>query len=404
MKFCSSRRSFLKTAGAALAVSSIIKMPEAFAQGNRPRLKITDVRNVPLKTIKEVGVLDPAWALGSPWTVRIGGGSFLEIHTDQGLVGISNSVSEKDLPAIKEYLTGKDPFDAELHYTNLMSATGSTRGFPAVDIALWDLIGKACGQPLYKLWGGGKDKIVPYAAMVQVSTPEERARMATQLLDEGWKAMKLRLHSPTLKEDLQQAEAVRKAVGDKMDLLVDANQDHQVRLGIEWDFNRALETARGLQALNFYFLEDPLKRSDLKGNAELTRLMDMPIAGAENNRAFVEYTQDMKEDVYDFYNPEVNTLGIYGYRKVDAMVQMFGKKIVPHNGGMRFGLVTHMHLVAASAVSPFIEVLHDPPIGSYLHHFAIYSNPPMVGKDGYIPMPQGPGLGVEMNPDLIDRG
>ena len=91
MKFCQSRRSFLKTAGAALAISPISQVPKAFAQGNRPRLKITDIRNVPLRVVKEIGSLDPAWSLGSTWTVRIGGGSFLEIHTDQGLVGISNS-------------------------------------------------------------------------------------------------------------------------------------------------------------------------------------------------------------------------------------------------------------------------------------------------------------------------
>ncbi len=238
--------------------------------------------------------------------------------------------------------------------------------------------------------------------MVIVGTPEERADMATKLLDEGWKAIKLRFHAQTLKEDIRQAEAVRKAVGDKMAIMVDANQDHRVRMGIEWDFDRALETARALEPLDFFFLEDPLKRSDLKNNAELTRLSNVPIAGAENNRSFVEYREYLRGDVFDFYNPEVNTLGVSGYRKVDALVHVFDKKIVPHNGAMKFGLVAHMHLVAASAVSPYVEVLHDPPIGSYLHHFAIFSNPPMIDKDGYIPMPQGPGLGVEMNRDLIE--
>jgi len=398
------RRSFLKTAGAAMAMTQIPLLPEAYAQGNRPRLRITDVRNVSLRMAEEIGSLDPAWSLGSRWTVRIGGGSFMEIHTDQGLVGISNAVSEKYLPIIKEYLVGKDPFDAELHFTNLKTITESTRGFPAVDIALWDLIGKACNQPLYKLWGGGKDRIVPYASMVIVGTPEERADMATQLLAEGWKAIKLRFHAPTFEEDIRQAEAVRKAVGDKMAIMVDANQDHRVRMGIEWDLDRALKTARALEPLDFFFLEDALNRSDLEGNAELTRQSNVPIAGAENNRTFEEYRENLRRDVYDFYNPEVNTLGVYGYRKVDAMVHIFDKRIVPHNGAMTFGLVAHMHLVAASGVTPYVEVLHDPPIGSYLHHFAIFSNHPTVDKDGLITMPQTPGLGIEMNPDLVEKG
>jgi L-alanine-DL-glutamate epimerase-like enolase superfamily enzyme len=104
------------------------------------------------------------------------------------------------------------------------AAGSSYRGSAKVDIALWGLIGKACGQPLYKLWGGAKEKVPAYASLIQLSTPDERARVAGELVSQGWQAIKLRLHHPTLKVDIRTVEAVRTAVGDRVAIMVDANQ------------------------------------------------------------------------------------------------------------------------------------------------------------------------------------
>src|SRR5260370_29846724 len=101
---------------------------------------------------------------------------------------------------------------------------GRYNGGANVDIALWDLVGKACGQPIYKLLGGGRDKVGTYAAMVKLSTPEERANMAAELADQGWKAIKLRLHNPTFKADIAVVEAVRARIAEKMQIMTDANQ------------------------------------------------------------------------------------------------------------------------------------------------------------------------------------
>jgi L-alanine-DL-glutamate epimerase-like enolase superfamily enzyme len=110
-----------------------------------------------------------------------------------------------------------------------------------VELALWDLVGKAAGLPLYKLWGAHTDRVRAYASLVEVRSPERRAEDALRLLDAGYRAVKLRLHSPTLKEDIAQVEAVRRAVGDRMEIMVDANQAQEPgtpgsELSLAWDF------------------------------------------------------------------------------------------------------------------------------------------------------------------------
>ncbi len=118
-----------------------------------PRIKITDVRSRNLRVVKEMGELEPAWSVGTMSQFRIGGGAFVEIHTDQGISGIGQAVNPALIPDIRELLVGKDPFDVEQHAASLQYYVHGMpyRGVAGVDIALWDLIGKASGQLFYKL-------------------------------------------------------------------------------------------------------------------------------------------------------------------------------------------------------------------------------------------------------------
>jgi L-alanine-DL-glutamate epimerase-like enolase superfamily enzyme len=373
------------------------------------RIRITDVRLVRLRTVREAGVLEPAWNPGGQMRITVGGGSFTEIRTDQGLAGIGPGMAEELLPAVKAQLVGKDPFDIEEHSARLRYYARGTayRGSACADIALWDLIGKACGQPLYKLFGGGKERVTAYASMILLSTPEERARQAERLAGEGWKAIKLRLHHESVRGDIRTVEAVRKAVGDRMVIMADANQAQSGgnwQPGVLWDLRRAVETARELERLGCYWLEEPLPRYAFDQLAELNRRVDIPIAGGENNAGLHEFRQMLEQGVYDILQPECLVAeGITGLRKIGTMAELFGKRVVPHNGGRYIGVVAHLHLVAAWAHAPYLEVLHDPPVGDYRHAFAIFQNPPLVDKDGTIALPQAPGLGVEIDPGLIER-
>ena len=373
-----------------------------------PRLKITDVVSVPLRLVETVGEMEAAWNPGTMWSRTIGGGSFVEVHTDQGLIGIGPGVSPALIPAVKERLLGEDPFDVERHSHVLRYyASGLPyQGTAGIDIALWDLIGKASGQPLYKLWGGGRDKVVPYASLILLSTPEERAEMAVKLMEEGWKALKIRAHHQTLAEDIRLVETVREAVGDAMEIMVDGNQAQSSgtwQPGIQWDFRRAAETAKELEDLNCYWLEEPLPRFQFDRLAELNKIVEMPIAGGENNTGLHEFLWMCQEDVYDVLQPESMVLdGVTALRNIGALAELYGKQIVPHHGAGDLGVIAHLHLVASWKHAPFLELLHDPPIGDYRHAFSIMKEYPVV-ENGLISVPQGPGLGVEINSEFIDR-
>mgnify|MGYP001188170781 FL=1 len=373
----------------------------------KPRLKITDVRRVPFKKYQTIGEMEPAWDPGRSRPHDFGAESFVEVHTDQGLTGIGPSVDAKLIPDVKEYLLGEDPFDIERHAHVLRYyAWGAAyHGTAGVDIALWDLIGKATEQPLYKLWGGNKDRVIPYASMILLSSPEERAEMAIRLMEEGWKAIKIRIHHGTLTEDIRTVEMVRDAVGHNMTVMVDANQAESNgtwQPGVQWDYRRAVDTSQALQDLGVYWLEEPLPGFEFDKLAQLNSSVHMPIAGGEGLPGLHDFLRACKQDVYDILQPEILVLhGATAMRKIGTLAEFYGKQIVPHNGGGNLGVIAHLHLVASWQHAPFLEVLHDPPIGDYLHGFSVMENPPVVESEGFINVPKGPGLGVEIDRSLI---
>jgi D-galactarolactone cycloisomerase len=389
------RRNFLKTIPA-VAMMQAVKAA--------PRLKITDVRLIPLKVLRETGSMEAAWNPGVSTVRRVGGGTYLEIHTDQGLIGIGPAMDAAVLANTKAQLIGKDPFDIERMAGPLRYYVGG-RAVSSIEIALWDLVGKASQQPVYKLWGAQKDRVLAYASMIQLSTPEERARMALELKSEGWKAIKLRLHYQTLREDINLVAAVRKAVGDDMEIMTDANQAQSAtgwQPGIIWDFRRAVETARELEKLNVYWLEEPLRRYDFDGLAELNRLVEIPIVGGENNIGVHEYRIMLEKGVFDILQPDIMVAdGVTGFREIASLASAYKKRVVPHHGGGNLGTIAQLHCIASWPHAPWIEILHDPPIAAYTHGFALMEGAPLVDKDGYMNLPQDPGWGVSINKAML---
>jgi L-alanine-DL-glutamate epimerase-like enolase superfamily enzyme len=371
------------------------------------QLRITAIRLIGLKVVKQLGELEPAWDPGGHFPFQIGGGAFVEIQTDQGLTGIGPAVDASLMPVIKAKLTGQDPFAVEQHAATLRYYASGVpyRGSAGIDIALWDLIGKACGQPLYKLWGVSKDKVPAYASMMLLSNPQERAEIALRHQEAGWQAVKLRLHHETIQQDIATVAAVRDAVGDAIQIMVDANQAQSSanwQPGVRWDYRRAVETARELQQLNCYWLEEPLPRFYFEQLAALNRAVEIPIAGGENNTHIHEFVQMLQNNVYDILQPEcMVTQGITDLRKIAVLGEAYGKKVVPHHGGRGLATVAHLHLVASWAHAPYLELLHEPPVGDYSVGFSIFQDPPVLDGEGFIGVPQAPGLGVEINPDLI---
>jgi len=279
-----------------------------------------------------------------------------------------------------------------------------------VEIALWDLIGKAANQPLYKLWGGTRDRIVPYSSMFRLGPAAERADAALRLKAQGWKAIKLKSHYATLKEDVAQIEAVRYACGPDFIIATDANKagfsaSFQGTRGVPWTFKRALDTAREFERLDVYFLEEPLPRFDFERLAELNRLTSINLAGGEEQNPGVhEFRWLLEKGCFDIIQPEIDAQGPAVLQKVAVIAESMEKLIMPHLGDGRLSTVCDMHLVAAWPNAPLLEVGNEGPEGAYEHSYAVFEEPIALTNDGHFDLPQRPGLGVAIRKDLYEKG
>jgi L-alanine-DL-glutamate epimerase-like enolase superfamily enzyme len=408
------RRQFLQTITAAGAVPLLTDSP-AFAQAQRGagRIKIRDVKLQRLRVEKDWGTYEDY--MGGRRGGRTGGGAITEIYSDQGLVGIGPAVNPAAVQPLKEFLAGKDPFDVNRHMA-VLYAGGRESGVRlpggarpvGIEIALWDLIGKAANQPLYKLWGGTRDRIVPYSSMFRLGPAEARAETALQLKAQGWKAIKLKSHYATMKEDVAQIEAVRRACGPDFIITTDANKAgfsvaFEGARGVPWSFKRALDTAKEFERLDVFWLEEPLPRFDFDRLAELNRLTTVNLAGGEEQNPGVhEFRWLLEKGCFDVIQPEIDVQGPAVLQKVAVIAESMEKMIVPHLGDGRLSTVCDMHLVATWPNAPLLEVGNEVPEGAYEHGYAVFEKPIMLTKDGYFDLPQEPGLGVSIRKDLYD--
>lgn len=368
-------------------------------------MKITDIQVLQLDGPELARPMKPAWAPGSEW--RRWGGTIVKVFTDDGIVGIGSpgyAVSPLIESWIKPQLIGTDPFALEQH-ARIFRNAGTAWG---VEIALWDIIGKACGQPVYKLWGGMRDRMPAYASFIEVGSGQQRSDDVATVRAQGWRAAKLRIHDQTLKQDIAQVEAVRKTIGDDFTLMVDANQAQQPgtlqpEQGPVWHYERALHTARELQRLGVYWLEEPLGRYDFDNLTRLADSVDILIAGGENNVGLHEYRWLIDRNCYDVLQPEAmvgETLS--QIRKACAYAEMHQKLCAPHHGGGGLGFIAHLHLCAATPNCPYVEVFHDP-AGFNSDLFQWYLTEPVKvdTSDGCMALPQKPGFGVELDEEKI---
>lgn len=371
-------------------------------------MKITALRVVMLRVQQDVGSIEPAWEQGAAMRFSRGGGSVLEIETDQGFTGLGPAVKGRVLEAVEPILVGADPRDVEALFERMRFAMRNQGGMAGVDIALWDLRAKIEGVPLHRLCGAhrDRDRVPAYASMIRLGAPDERAELAASLQQRGFGAIKLRLHAASMREDLAIVDAVRTRVGASMTILCDANQAQSQgdwQPGVRWDYARALETAKELEQRGVAWLEEPLPRY---AYAELRRLRDavaIPIAGGENLR-LQEYGPMLALAPYDIVQPDAMVVdGLTGLRRAFALARQHGARIAPHHGGRGIGTIAHLHACAAAPDVPYVEVLHDPPIGDFAHGFAPFVGAPTLDGSGNLVLPTGPGLGIELDPSFRDR-
>ena len=369
-------------------------------------MKVADIEVFRLEGPELSEPIRPAWAPGTART-RLEA-TLVKLTTDEGLIGWG-SLRPSDVPLVESWvrprLIGADVHALERHARLFRSVDGAW----GLEIALWDVIGKAAGQPLYRLWGGYRDRVTGYASFFELRSGERRAEDVLARRAEGWRAAKLRIHAWTMREDVAQVEAVRKAIGDEFTILTDANQAQQpgtpyLEEGPVWTYERAVQTARELERLRVFWLEEPLDRYDFDGLRRLCASVDLRIAGGENNRGLHEFRWLIEQDVYDVIQPEaLVSETMSGLRKVAALGELHHKLVTPHHGGGGLGLVAHLHLACAIPNASYFEVLQEPPIMTSDDFQWYLAERVRVDADGHVAAPNGPGLGVEPDADKLAR-
>jgi D-galactarolactone cycloisomerase len=329
------------------------------------------------------------------------------VHTDEGITGIGSGDLMTGFEGHEHLFIGQDPFAIERHSQIIDNIDFHYGRCWPLDLALWDLMGKATGQPVYKLLGGRNDKILAYASTGEMVTPDVRAERAKLLLAQGFKAMKIRFHHKDVRDDIKVVEAVRQAVGDRLEIMVDANQGWKMPWDTEptWDLKKAYQVAKELEQLGVYWLEEPLQSHDFRGLAKLREMVGgIRIAGGEMNRRMHDFREMNFLGSLDVYQPDVAlTGGITQVRKIADMVQASGAWFSPHTWTNGIGVMANLHLAAAVSHCPYLELPYDPPSWSPERRDYIQQDKLMIDSEGYLALPQAPGLGVELDLEAVER-
>jgi L-alanine-DL-glutamate epimerase-like enolase superfamily enzyme len=329
------------------------------------------------------------------------------VSTDAGITGYaSGGDGLPDRAALERLLRGVDPRRGE-HVREVCETIDFHGGRPwAVEVACWDIAGKAAGEPLWRLLGGRADRIGAYASGGELATPDERAARARVLADAGVRATKIRFHHEDWRDDVAVIARVREAVGDRLEIMVDANQGWRMPgdRAPRWDVATAARVANELDELGVYWLEEPLRTDDYDGYAALRRRTDVRIAAGEMVRSMAEARDLLLRGEIDVLQTDVLlTGGVSGNRRIAALADLHGRVWSPHTWSNGYGLVANLHVACAFSTCPFLEVPYDPPAWSPARRDFLLRTELAIAPDGSIAPPAGPGLGVEPDLDALEE-
>lgn len=328
------------------------------------------------------------------------------VHSDEGITGVGSGDLMAGFAGHEHLFIGQDPFDIERHSQILDNIDFHYGRCWPLDLALWDLMGKAMGKPVYKLLGGKTNRILAYASNGEMVPPDVRAERARAFADQGFKAMKIRFHHEDPRNDIQVVEAVRKAVGDAIEIMVDANQGWRMPwdTAAPWDLKRAYQVARELEELGVFWLEEPLPCHDFDAMARLREMVGIRIAGGEMNRRWHDFREMSRRGSLDVYQPDICLCGgITLTRKIAEMVQADGAWFSPHTWTNGIGVIANLHLACAVSRAPYLEYPFDPPAWTPERRDFLLSEVDRlwVNDEGYLEIPDKPGFGFEIDMEMI---
>jgi L-alanine-DL-glutamate epimerase-like enolase superfamily enzyme len=354
------------------------------------------------------GTFRPTWIPGYPQTQN--SCIIVVLRTDEGIEGYCAGVAFSDevkgvVSLLRPFLLGRDPFQIEDAVKLLRSASFlGYRGW-FVEIALWDILGKATGQPIYRLLGGGPESIPAYASTGELHAPEQRAEEVLALKEMGFKAVKLRVRAADWRDDVALVETVREAVGDDLEIMVDANQGwpiHGFGEYPQWTLKRAMEEAQAFEDLNVRWLEEPLHKNDYDGYAALRASTSVPIAGGEFNSDLHEFRDLITGGCLDVVQPDATlSTGILNGKKVAGMAEAFNLQFSPHTWTNGLGLVANLQLMASVPDCSYCEFPYEPPAWVPQARDFMLTEPIEIDGNGDIAVPQKPGLGIELDMERV---
>jgi L-alanine-DL-glutamate epimerase-like enolase superfamily enzyme len=368
-------------------------------------MTIIDVRTIPLRGATH----DTGWPGGTDPNEQMN--TLIEIKADGGLSGIGSCFTslpfvEASLTLLKPWLIGETVFEAErvsekLRQLSFWHGRGGAveHTISGLDIALWDLMGKAIGQPVSRLLGGNyRDRIKPYASILFDDPPVLREKLSRQVA-RGFRAIKMGWRPfgrVSRKLDELLIKTARETVGDDVELMVDAGGSEQYwPHGVTW----AREAAKMLGEYQITWFEEALKPDDLEGFKELRQSSPVLIATGEVFTRRQTFQPYITQRALDVIQPDMTKCGgLSEGRRMGWLAYDHGVLLVPHGWNTAIGVAADLALTAALPVAKWVEYQTGVPYIEELIEPRF-----QLDKDGLLPVPTGPGLGIKLNPDAIAK-
>jgi L-alanine-DL-glutamate epimerase-like enolase superfamily enzyme len=336
----------------------------------------------------------------------------VEVETDTGLVGLGNvALAPRVAKAIiDEYLSplaiGQDPWDYEYINQRMYRATHAwgrkgvgMAAISAIDIAIWDILGKSVGKPVFKLLGGRTKERIPcyYSKLYRTDLKAMQAEAKT-FLDQGFKAFKMRFgYGPAhghdgMVENLKSVAAVREVIGDDHDLMLECYMG--------WNLEYAKRMLPKLEQYQPRWLEEPVIADDIDGYVELNRLTRIPISGGEHEFGLYGFKQLLERRAVSVVQYDTNRVGgITMAHKINALCESYSVPVVPHAGQMH-----NYHLTMSSLNCPMSEYfpMHEVEVGNELFYYIFDGEP--VAENGLLQLDDDtPGLGLKLKTEFLDQ-
>jgi len=324
-------------------------------------------------------------------------------HVAKAIVDAPSEGSVVGFQGLRDVLLGEDPFEVERlwHKMYMASVYYGRRGaamqvISGIDIALWDIVGKRVGQPIYKLLGGGyRNRVRAYASTLFRPTAQGMRDAARHYLDQGFRAVKFGwgVFGEDPGRDVELVSAAREALGARIDLLVDAG----------WYVHRtpkeAIRMVKSLEPFRPFLVEEPLSPEDYDGYAQLAAAVDTPIACGEQEATEWGFRTLIETGKVDIVQPDLSRCGGFTTgRKIVHMAELHNRLCIPH------AWVSDLLTAASLHLNAFMK-------RAVLQEFNVTKGPlsrelcesPIALEDGYLHVPQGPGLGVTVHEATIDK-